>query len=71
MNMMPAARHFLSRLCSRRAAAEVEPADHGTAFGLELTYDDAPEPVSAASGKVSPLGTGWWRKLRSRATAGS
>lgn len=71
MNVMPAARHFLSRLRARRAPAAVEPADYGTAFGLELTYDDVPAPAALPAGGASPAGTGWWRRLRGRTTPGS
>ena len=66
MNVMPAARHFLSRLRTRRAPAAIEPADYGTAFGLELTYDEAPAPDSLPTDSASSAGSGWWHRLRNR-----
>ena len=38
-----------------------EPADVGTAFGLELSM--LPDDVPAAAGGCQPPGTGWWRRL--------
>ena len=39
-----------------------EPADVGTAFGLELSMlpDDEPAPTAPTG---APGGTGWWRRL--------
>jgi hypothetical protein len=41
-----------------------EPADVGTAFGLELSMLPDDEP-SATAGTGAPGGTGWWRRLMS------
>ncbi len=48
----------------RRAddAALSEPADMGTAFGLELSMLPDDEPSATAS-SGAPGGTGWWRRL--------
>jgi hypothetical protein len=39
-----------------------EPADMGTAFGLELSMLPDDEPAATAS-SGAPGGTGWWRRL--------
>lgn len=39
-----------------------EPADVGTAFGLELSMLPEDEPSATAS-MGAPGGTGWWRRL--------
>jgi hypothetical protein len=39
-----------------------EPADVGTAFGLELSMLPDDEPSATAS-TGAPGGTGWWRRL--------
>jgi hypothetical protein len=54
----------LSDLWRRRAddAAQSEPADVGTAFGLELSMLPDDEPSATAS-MGAPGGTSWWRRL--------
>jgi hypothetical protein len=51
-------------LWRRRAddSALSEPADVGTAFGLELSMLPDDEPSATAS-TGAPGGTGWWRRL--------
>lgn len=39
-----------------------EPADVGTAFGLELSMLPDEQPAATAS-TGAPGGTGWWRRL--------
>jgi hypothetical protein len=39
-----------------------EPADVGTAFGLELSMLPDDQPAATAS-TGAPGGTGWWRRL--------
>jgi hypothetical protein len=46
-------------------AALSEPADVGTAFGLELSMLPDDEP-SATARTGAPGGTGWWRRLTRR-----
>ena len=56
--------HRLFDLWRRRADESMmsEPADVGTAFGLELSMLPDDEP-SATMSTGAPGGTGWWRRL--------
>ncbi|MCU0969327.1 MAG: hypothetical protein MUF03_11010 [Rubrivivax sp.] len=59
-------------LRARRAPvpAAPEPADHGTAFGLELVYDmDDAEPPGTAESAQLPARRPWWRRWPARRAA--
>lgn len=43
--------------------AEQDPADMGTAMGLDFCLDEPPPEVAAASGPASPAQAGWLRRL--------
>ena len=51
----------------RAATRAPDPADMGTAFGLEFILDQSPLPASdAASGAALESTDGWWRRLLAR-----
>jgi hypothetical protein len=51
----------------RAATRAPDPADMGTAFGLEFILDQSPLPASeAASGAPRESTDGWWRRLLAR-----
>ncbi len=63
---------FLSRwMRPRRASIHDDPADLGTAFGLDLSMEGGlPHPVDAAAGSVqagAEPAEGWLARLRRRA----
>lgn len=55
------------RARARRAAAQPDFADYGTAFGLELSMQ-APEDLPAEPAPAA-RDAGWWRRLAARRNA--
>jgi hypothetical protein len=59
------AARWMQRLRHRAAAPQPDFADHGTAFGLELSMQpDAAVPAPAR--RSGPARPSWWRRLAGR-----
>ena len=64
----PSAPSLLQRLSlGRRAVREPEPADLGTAFGLEQTVEDT--EWAPPTPPATPERHGWWRRWSARGTS--
>lgn len=68
MSLQPALSLF-SRLAGRRGVVrEPEPADMGTAFGMEQWLDEADEAPAPAPAQTR-MRRSWWRRWMRRASA--
>jgi hypothetical protein len=66
-NAVTATRRF-RRSRVRPAPSQPDFADFGTAFGLELSLQPAPDDVPSAP-QTRVRGAGWWRTLAARRSA--
>ena len=73
MTAMLTVRQLFSRLGSRRPEPGPDPADHGTAFALELMCDAWAGSTDAQARRSAPAATTpaepWWRRLSGRPPA--